>query len=799
MYTHHIPFEEIDAAALRNISYIQSLFPFNRIDNYRLKSGNIYGEEGESFSLQLTGNNAGIWKDFATDEGGKGIIALVAKRDGINNGEAARKVSEDINFPLQVFLGHSNHQNETRSSNSQISRQINSNISNYEWKYPLPHGKKIKLPKYQGILNYNNPDYIFSYRDEYGNELYQKIRWEPNGFSKETKYRRLDGNRWIYKNALKNIKRVPYNLPNILNSNESDLFIVEGEKHVDKLTQLGILATSSKDWKTEYNFPQFLQGKIIYIIPDFDLVGRSQALNVAIQCSNFDLNVKIVELDGLKNIGDDILDWLEIEGNTIEKLKKISHEAPDFKLTATTNSSTSTANDSNIFGINFINQISISKEFESLYKGNLIYDPQQGMWYHWENEYWVCQVNEYCLNLIKKLCEKKSLELIATNDKKAITLAKQITTRNFVSGVEFFCKCSIDVFVLNSKFNSESIWDKNHFLLGVKNGVVDLFTGEFREAKREDYITKRCSVAPVDDKPILWLKFLNESTGFDEEMIDYLQKICGYFLTGDTSEQALFFIYGPGGNGKSVFLEIINSIIGDYAATATMTAFTLNKTEQHTTDLAMLKGARLVSVAETEKGKTWAESRIKQLTGGDRITARFMRQDNFSFLPTFKILIIGNHKPIISNVDDAIRRRLHLIPFTNKPLYPDPNLKEKLLQEAGSILNWMIEGCIKWKHNGLYKNSTVENATNAYFDEEDSLSQWITECCIIENLAKSPSSDLYTSWKCFAEKNGLIAGSNKSFSADLEKKGFVKKKQISGMFFLGIKLKQKDDFNPYEN
>ncbi len=210
----------------------------------------------------------------------------------------------------------------------------------------------------------------------------------------------------------------------------------------------------------------------------------------------------------------------------------------------------------------------------------------------------------------------------------------------------------------------------------------------------------------------------------------FLQQIAGYCLTGDTREHALFFIYGPGGNGKSVFLNTLNGILADYAETAVMDAFAASAHDKHSTDIAMLRGARLVSVSETEEGRAWAETRVKQLTGGDKVTARFMRQDNFTFTPRFKLVIVGNHKPVLTNVDDAAKRRFNIIPFTRKPPRPDQQLEEKLKAEWPGILRWMIEGCLDWQANGLVRPAIVAEATAEYFDDQDTFGQWLEEHCV---------------------------------------------------------------------
>ncbi len=262
----------------------------------------------------------------------------------------------------------------------------------------------------------------------------------------------------------------------------------------------------------------------------------------------------------------------------------------------------------------------------------------------------------------------------------------------------------------------QDVWDKDPYLLGCPGVTVDLKAGPVSSPDARDLITKRCAVAPSErqDCP-RWVAFLEETTGRDMQMIRLLQQVCGYCLTGSTQENALFFFYCPGGNGKSVFLNSICGITGDYATVAAMDMFTASQHDRHSTELAMLRGARIVTASETEEGRAWAESRIKAPTGGGPATARFVRQDNFAFRPEFKLLITGNHKPVLRNVDDAARRRFNIIPFTRKAQKPDPELEAKLQEVWSSILRRMIDGATDWQVNGLVRPDAVVAETNAYF------------------------------------------------------------------------------------
>jgi putative DNA primase/helicase len=329
--------------------------------------------------------------------------------------------------------------------------------------------------------------------------------------------------------------------------------------------------------------------------------------------------------------------------------------------------------------------------------------------------------------------------------------------------------------------------------LNTPAGVVDLWTGDMRPHRAEDFMTKITAIAPGGECP-LFLAFLDRITGSAREIVTYLQRAFGYALTGLTREHALFFAYGTGANGKSVLLSTVAGILGDYHRTAPIETFTAASGERHPTDLAGLRGARLVSATETEEGRRWAESRIKQLTGGDIISARFMRQDFFEFLPAFKLFIAGNHKPSLRSVDEAIRRRFHLIPFavTIPADERDGELTEKLKAEWPGILAWLIEGCLEWRTEGLRPPGAVLDATAAYLEAEDAVAAWVDERC--ERVAGdwASLSALYASWSDWAAKAGEIAGSQKGLGEKLKTRGFINHKRKVGQGFFGLRVRLRE-------
>ncbi|WP_249208706.1 phage/plasmid primase, P4 family [Acetobacter okinawensis] len=269
----------------------------------------------------------------------------------------------------------------------------------------------------------------------------------------------------------------------------------------------------------------------------------------------------------------------------------------------------------------------------------------------------------------------------------------------------------------------------------------------------------------------------------------FLKRWCGYCLTGDTREHALVFGYGPGGNGKSVFLNVLSKIMGDYATVAAMDTFTASHGDRHSTDLAMLRGARLVTASETEEGRAWAESRIKQMTGGDPITARFMRQDNFTFQPQFKLTIVGNHKPVLKNVDEAARRRFNIVPFIHKPNSPDKDLELKLQEEWPGILHWMIQGCLEWQREGMPRPAVVREATAEYFEAQDTFGQWLAERCILDPGLETKPSMLLKDFQEWCRNNGEPESDNKRMRGMLERTNgirYVKTRGIRAVRGIGL-------------
>jgi putative DNA primase/helicase len=329
--------------------------------------------------------------------------------------------------------------------------------------------------------------------------------------------------------------------------------------------------------------------------------------------------------------------------------------------------------------------------------------------------------------------------------------------------------------------------------------TIDLVTGTSYAPRREDYITQQaaCRMAPAGTPHPLWDAFLRRVTAGDVELIKFLQRFVGYCLTGHIKEHVFLFIYGTGRNGKGTFVNTIMKIFGDYAAVASIATFLASKGDRHPTEIAKLRGKRLVIAQEPPAGRVWDEAKIKALTGGDRVSAHFMRQDDFEFDPMFKLIITGNYKPRLNCVDVAMRARLLLVPFTVQiPVAErDLNLMDKLRPEWPAILRWAMDGCLEWQRIGLAPPAAVTKATDEYFTGQDRLTQWLQDECDTDPGNKNkhaPIAHLYASWSRYCQDNGDEPGSKIDLGDQLVELGFeritvgnAKTRSHSGIRLLG--------------
>ena len=334
--------------------------------------------------------------------------------------------------------------------------------------------------------------------------------------------------------------------------------------------------------------------------------------------------------------------------------------------------------------------------------------------------------------------------------------------------------------------------DRHAMAFNVPNGTLSLKSGELVPARREYFITK---LSPVEytanaDCP-MWVSFLDDIFAGDKELIRYIQKAVGYSMTGDVSEQCVFFLYGTGKNGKSTFLDVIREVLGDYVSNIQPETIMVKNGMGNgiNSDIARLKGARMVTTVEPNEGVRLNEGLIKQLTGDDTVTARKLYGNEFEFKPEFKLWMATNHKPIIRGTDDGIWRRIHMIPFTVQiPADKvDRHLKAKLEREYPAILRWAVEGCLLWQREGLKQPRAVLDMTREYRREMDVISGFIDDRCEVGENFSAKSSELYAAYSAWCEENTEFKMSNTKFSVEMEKR-FSKIAKMNGKYFLGLKL-----------
>ena len=743
---------EIRASLLHQLeSVLFTLFPAGKVKRGKFTIGDIVGSPGDSLEIVLTGEKAGLWTDRSSGEGGD-VFSVIAGHHGIDvRGDFARvlEIAADLVGRSASMPVKSSRQAKQEAPTDDLGK------ATAKWDYLDAAGKLIAVV----------------------------YRYDPPGGKKE--FRPWDAKR---RKLAPPDPRPLYNQPGMVSAQQ--VILVEGEKCAQALIGAGICASTAMHGanapvdKTDWS-P--LAGKAVLIWPDKDKPGwayadtASQAILIAGAVSCAILYPPEDRPDGW-DAADALVDGFDVaefiaHGPRMQMQLPVDApaenpaDAPDAEDAPNAPPARQA-----IWG----SEDALALSFTKRYRHDWRYVAAWGKWLMWDGQRWRTEDTLGANDLVRNVCRHAALK--AASPKTAVKLAAAST----MSGVERLARAD------RRHAGTADEWDADIWLLNTPGGVVDLRIARMRPHDRTDRMTKVSTATPRGECPT-WRAFLSDVTGGDAELMDYLQRMVGYCLTGVTSEHALFFLYGTGANGKSVFVTTIATILGDYAANAPMDTFMETRSDRHPTDLAGLRGARFVASIETEQGRRWNESKIKTITGGDKVSARFMRQDFFEFFPQFKLLIAGNHKPSIRNVDEAMKRRLHMIPFTVTipPEKRDARLTEKLLLERDGILAWALEGCLLWQRAGLRRPQSVLDATDEYFEAEDALGRWIQERCLTEKNAKALTFELFADWKQWAESNGEFLGSMRRFTDALITRRFEKWRAHGGMRgFAGIGLKE---------
>ena len=738
--------DEIRAELIARLEAVLiTLFPAGKKRRGKLLIGDVLGSPGDSLEVVLEGDKAGLWTDRATGDGGD-IFDLIACH-------LALSIHTDFNRVLDAaadLLGRA--------------RSV-----------PVPKSKKQSAP----VDELGPATAKWDYLDANGKLLAVVYRYDPPGGKKQ--FRPWDAKR--HKMAPPD-PRPLYNQPGMVSA--AQVVLVEGEKCAQALIDAGVNATTAMHGanapvdKTDWS-P--LSGKTVLIWPDRDKPGweyATQAAQAVLAAGAKSCHI-LYPPEGAPegwDAADAVAEGFDVATFLTHGPRLQMHDVADSDEPVL-------GNDESVWGT----EDALALAFTRRYHRDWRYVAAWGRWLVWDGQRWRTEDTLAATDLIRSVCRQTALR--ADNPKVAAKLASAGT----VSGVERLARAD------RRHAATTDEWDADPWLLNTPGGVVDLKTGRKRANERSDRMTKITTATPDGECP-QWTAFLSDVTGGDVELQTYLQRMVGYCLTGATSAHALFFLYGTGANGKSVFANVISTILGDYAATASMDTFVETRGDRHPTDLAGLRGARFVTAIETEQGRRLNESKVKAITGGDKISARFMHKDFFEYTPQFKPVIVGNHKPAIRNIDEAMRRRLHMIPFTVTipPDRRDPRLTEKLLAERDGILAWAVAGCLAWQREGLKPPACVQAATEEYFEAEDALGRWIDERCVREVNAKSLTAELFTDWKQWAEASGEFIGSQRRFSDLLITRGIDKWRNsagVRGFQGIGLKYQPAPSYTPY--
>lgn len=404
-----------------------------------------------------------------------------------------------------------------------------------------------------------------------------------------------------------------------------------------------------------------------------------------------------------------------------------------------------------------------------------------GDWYRWDGRRWEREQTKLAWKLARDVCRE------IANGIPNVNLGRKVSSRNTVYAAVSLAETDRRVAMMMSDF------DRDAWRLNTPDGIVELKSGQLEPHDRLQLMTKIAGAGPIaaGDCPT-FKRYLEESTGGDEALQKYLQRVAGYCLTGSIEEHCILFFYGPGGSGKSTFLLVLQDLLGDYAVNAAMQTFVVSQGQRHETELAHLCAARVVTASEIETGMRWDEAKLKAISGGDKITARYMRGDFFTFEPQFKLILAGNHRPRMRSADDAMRRRMQVVPFTHKPLTVDKQLREKLRGELGAILRWAIEGEAERRRlGGLNPPRAVIDATNEYFKQENTIGRWIDERCEVGLTFKAGTRELCQDYNAWALSVREYPISEREFSGRLEQVSGIEKDKDHSVRagFRGLRLK----------
>ena len=629
----------------------------------------------------------------------------------------------------------------------------------------------------------------YDYCDLDGTLLHQCVRFAPKDF----RQRKPDGGGgWVWKTSG---RRVPYRWPELVGY--TTIYIVEGEKDADALWNIGLPATCNLGGASKWAIKETkclteIGIERVIVLPDNDKPGIAHAQDIAARMKAASIACSVVLLPDMVKHGD-VSDWISYGGTAATLATLVNYQPvplvvmpPSFPVEEFPLDPTDPARYN-------LTDLGAAESFRDRHHEHLRYDHRRGHWLVWHDHWWQPDAFAESERLAQdhiRLWQQEAVALPSSHPKRSslVDFTLKLERAGAMSNFMTLAKSLLPIATTGTE------WDTDYWMLGCKNGVMDLRSAELRDGEPLDHITKQVS-AEFDQGSTCprWMQFLDEVFESNEALINYVTKAVGYSLTADMREQCFFMAVGTGANGKSIFLDTLEHVFASYAHRAPMRLFANSEGETDRFSLADLHGARIVFAAETKANTRMNEHVIKALTGGETLSGERKYAQPFTFRPTAKIWLGVNHNPTVSDDSFGFWRRVRLIPFnrTFSGDADDRELRDTLRQEAEGILTWAINGCLAWQEYGLLAPDIVLQATKNYEMEEDPLTEFLQQNTKNDSDSVVLFSTLYGEYKAWAKEQGIPQRghvSSKAMGVNLRKRGYDVVPQSPLRKYRGLKL-----------
>jgi len=599
------------------------------------------------------------------------------------------------------------------------------------------------------------------------------------------------------------------------NTGDRSVVLCEGEGDYAALRELGIPALTrttgaGTNWKQKHSDALKAAGvEEVTLAFDHDDSGRSGTEKCGRALTEAGFAVRVLQWSADRRDKWDVTD--EIREHGADSLRKLLDSATEWETATKTVEGERTPTLPGMFPLTDMGN---AERFAALNGRDVRYCDPWNRWLIWDHQRWqrdeTRTVDTRAKTTVRNVYQEAANCTDDTTRKALADHAKRSESDQRLRAMLSLARSEPGIPVLPDEL------DRDPWLLNCANGTVDLRTGELRKHERADLHTK---LVPVNYNPEatcpLWDTFLRQIMGETadsneqhrervDSLVTFLQRAVGYSLTGDTREDVLIVLHGTGSNGKSTFLELLKDLLADYAMQTPASTFLAKRSDQIPNDVARLKGARFVCAIETDEGRRLAEAMVKQMTGGDTLTARFMKAEWFEFRPEFKVWLASNHRPTIRGTDHAIWRRIRLVPFDVRFVNPkedpdakgtgptaDASLPDTLRTELPGILAWAVRGCLDWQKHGLGTPEPVREATAGYRADMDVVAGFLEERCVLEPTCEVFANELYRAYSEWCEESGERPESQRKFGARLTERGIERERSTGGKWCLfGIGLLQ---------